>query len=91
MPIASTDETIAGAADQNAVPGVQKAAEPDVIASTEPRRNLSEEAFDALPAETQDEIRKIIPNTSSDADQFSSSVPAQVHALVDCQIKGGGM
>jgi hypothetical protein len=65
------------------VPGAQKTAEPDVIASKEPRRNLSKEAFDALPVETQDEIREIIPNAGSGADEFSSSVPVQVHALVE--------
>jgi hypothetical protein len=65
------------------VPGAQKTAEPDVIASKEPRRNLSKEAFDALPVETQDEIREIIPNAGSGTGDFSSSVPLQVHALVE--------
>jgi hypothetical protein len=43
-------------------------------------RNLSRDAFDALPAETQHEVKKLIPEAATG--QFSISVPEQIHALV---------
>jgi hypothetical protein len=52
-------------------------------ASSEPKRNLSKDAFDALPEGTRDEIRNLIPNADLGANEFSSSVPDQMNAVVE--------
>jgi hypothetical protein len=45
-------------------------------------RDLTKEAFYALPAETQEEVRKLIPNAGSDVVEFSTSVTDEIRSLI---------
>ena len=60
----------------------QPSQEPGANRQGETKRNLSKEAFDRLPAETQEEVQKLIPHADLGANDFTSSVPDQIHALI---------
>lgn len=51
------------------------------VAVTSRPRNLSEEAFQALPTETQTEVRTLIPEAGTA--QFATVVPDQIHAVME--------